>query len=267
MTKGKPESLMRLPGKTAIITGAASGIGRASALLFAREGAKVVVVDIDESGGAATLEAVRALGGEGHFVNADVSKERDAARITEESVNAFGEINILFNNAAVSSFKSVVEVDEAEIDRVMNVNVKGAFFCSKAVIPHLQQAGGGSIIHTASITGIVGAPGMAVYSASKGAIITLTRTLALEQAEQGIRVNCICPASIDTPMLNEAFERTGDPIDNRKQNIKRHPLGRLGTADDVAYFALFLASDEAGFVTGGTFVVDGGASLARRWKE
>jgi 3-oxoacyl-[acyl-carrier protein] reductase len=258
---------MRLNNKKAIITGAASGVGKASALLFAREGAKVVVVDIDEQGGGATLDAVRGMRGEGCFVQADVSKERDAERIVEGALNAFGGIDILFNNAAVSSFKSVMEVDEAEIDRVMNVNVKGAFFCSKAVIPHLRRAGGGSIINTSSITGIVGAPGMAVYTASKGAVITLTRTLALEQAEGGIRVNCICPASIDTPMLNDAFERTADAARARQQNIKRHPLGRLGTAEDVAYLALFLASDEAGFITGGTFVIDGGASLARRWKD
>lgn len=258
---------MRLYEKTAIITGAASGIGRASALLFAREGANVVIVDINETGGGATLEAVKAAGGDGYFVRADVSKERDAERIAEEAVNAFGGIDILFNNAAVSSFKTVVEVDEAEIDRVMNVNVKGAFYCSKAVIPHLHRVRSGSIINTSSITGIVGAPGMAVYAASKGALITLTRTLALEQAERGVRVNCICPASIDTPMLNDAFERTADAARTRQQNIKRHPLGRLGTAEDVAYLALFLASDESGFITGGTFVIDGGASLARRWKE
>ncbi len=258
---------MRLYEKTAIITGAASGIGRASALLFAREGANVVIVDIDETGGGATLEAIKAAGGDGYFVRADVSKERDAERIAEEAVNAFGGIDILFNNAAVSSFKTVVEVDEAEIVRVMNVNVKGAFFCSKAAIPHLHRAGSGSIINTSSITGIVGAPGMAVYTASKGALITLTRTLALEQAEKGVRVNCICPASIDTPMLNDAFERTADAARSRQQNIKRRPLGRLGTAEDVAFLALFLASDEAGFITGGTFVIDGGASLAQRWKD
>ena len=258
---------MRLVDKVAIVTGAASGIGRASAVLFAREGAKVAIVDIDAHGVAETLRVIESEGGKADCVVADVSKEEDAARIAERTSNAFGRIDILFNNAAVSSFKSVIETDEAEIDRVMNVNVKGMFFCSKAVIPHLHVAGGGSIVNTSSITGIVGAPGMAVYSASKGAIITFTRTLALEQAESGIRVNCICPASIDTPMLTTAFERTQDPTEARAQNVKRHPLGRLGTAEDVAYLALFLASDEASFITGGTFVIDGGASLARRWQE
>jgi len=258
---------MRLLEKVAIVTGAASGIGPASALLFAREGARVVVVDIDSHGIAETLSAIESEGGKAQSVIADVSKEKDAARIAEHVKDAFGRIDILFNNAAVSSFKSVLETDEAEIDRVMNVNVKGTFFCSKAVIPHMQRAGGGSIVTTSSITGIVGAPGMAVYAASKGAIITFTRTLALEQAEAGIRVNCICPASIDTPMLTTAFEKTEDPAKARAQNVKRHPLGRLGTPEDVAWLALFLASDEASFITGGTFVIDGGASLARRWQE
>jgi len=258
---------MRLLEKVAIVTGAASGIGRASALLFAREGARVVVVDIDAQGIAETLSAIESEGGKAQSVIADVSKEKDAQRIADHTTNVFGNIDILFNNAAVSSFKSVLETDEAEIDRVMNVNVKGTFFCSKAVIPHMHRAGGGSIVTTSSITGIVGAPGMAVYSASKGAIITFTRTLALEQAEAGIRVNCICPASIDTPMLTTAFEKTDDPVKARAQNVKRHPLGRLGTPEDVAWLALFLASDEASFITGGTFVIDGGASLARRWQE
>ena len=258
---------MRLLEKVAIVTGAASGIGRASALLFAREGARVVVVDIDARGAAETRGFIESEGGKAQSVIADVSKEQEAKTIADHTTNAFGRIDILFNNAAVSSFKSVLETDEAEIDRVMNVNVKGTFFCSKAVIPHLHRAGGGSIVTTSSITGIVGAPGMAAYAASKGAIITFTRTLALEQAEAGIRVNCICPASIDTPMLTTAFEKAEDPVKARAQNVKRHPLGRLGTAEDVAWLALFLASDEASFITGGTFVIDGGASLARRWRE
>ena len=261
------ESLMRLVEKVAIVTGAASGIGRASAVLFAREGAKVVIVDIDAEGTAETRRLIESQGGRAESVVADVSKEEEVERIADGATTAFGRIDILFNNAAVSSFKPVLETDEAEIDRVMNVNLKGTFFCSKAVIPHLRRVGGGSIVNTSSITGIVGAPGMAVYSASKGAIITFTRTLALEEAEAGIRVNCICPASVDTPMLTSAFDRTQDPVQARAQNVKRHPLGRLGTPEDVAYLALFLASDEASFITGGTFVVDGGASLARRWRE
>ncbi len=258
---------MRLSSKTAIITGAASGIGRAAGVLFAREGASVVVVDINEAGAAETLRLTQERGAEAVSVKADLSKERDAAHVIEQAISKFGRIDILFNNAATNSYTSTLETDETELDRVFGVNVKSIFFISQAVIPHMMRAGTGSIINTSSITGIVGAPGMAAYSASKGAIITLTRTMALELAEAGIRVNCLCPASIDTPMLSESFERTPDAAHARAQNIKRHPLGRLGTPEDVAYFALFLASDESAWVTGGTHLIDGGASIARRWKE
>jgi NAD(P)-dependent dehydrogenase (short-subunit alcohol dehydrogenase family) len=257
---------MRLKDKIAIITGAAGGIGRASALLFAREGARVAVVDMDENG-AATVDEIERAGGEAIFIKANVSAEALAQAAVAQAVGSFGGVDILFNNAAVSNFKGVIETDEAEIDRVLGTNVKSVFFCSKAVIPHMKRAGGGSIINTSSITGIVGAPGMAAYSTSKGAIITLTRTMALEHAEDGVRVNCLCPASIDTPMLQSSFDRQPDPRAARAANVKRHPIGRLGTAEDVAFFALFLASDESSFVTGGTHLIDGGASIARRWRE
>lgn len=258
---------MRLSGKTAIITGAASGIGRAAARLFAREGASVVIVDINEAGAAETLRSTQEGGAEAVSVTADVSKKHDAARVIEQAMNKFGRVDILFNNAATNSYTNTLDTNETEFDRVFGVNLKSIFFISQVVTPHMVRAGKGSIINTSSITGIVGAPGMAAYSASKGAIITLTRTMALELAEANIRVNCICPASVDTPMLRESFDRTPDAAHARAQNIKRHPLGRLGTPEDVAYFALFLASDESSFVTGGTHLIDGGASIARRWKE
>jgi NAD(P)-dependent dehydrogenase (short-subunit alcohol dehydrogenase family) len=258
---------MRLANKVAIVTGSGSGIGRASALLFAREGAQVVVVDIDEKDAAQTAEDAKQSGGSVLVLQADVSNQRSCASIVEKAVEAYGRVDILFNNAGVASFKPVIETDEAEIDRVLGTNVKSVFFLSQAAIPPMKRQGNGSIINNASITGIVGAPGMAAYATSKGAIITLTRTMALEHAEDGIRVNCICPASIDTPMLHQALGRTPDPDYALSQNIKRHPLGRLGTPEDIAYFALFLASDESSFVTGGTHVVDGGALIARGWRE
>ena len=150
---------------------------------------------------------------------------------------------------------------------MLAVNTKGLFYCCRAVLPSMITHKSGVIVNNASITGIVGAPGMAAYAASKGAVISFTRTLALEQAENGIRVNCICPASIDTPMLQASFHGTPDPEQARINNIKRHPLGRLGTPEDVAKLALFLASDESSFITGGTYVIDGGALIARRWRD
>ena len=191
----------------------------------------------------------------------------DRLTMVERTVQRYGSPTVLVNSAATSSFGTLTESPVQELDRVMRVNVGSAWICARAVVPLMRAAGSGAIVNLSSITGIVGAPGMAAYSTSKGAVITLTRTLALELAEEGIRVNCICPASIDTPMLQASFDRQADPQAARARNVKRHPLGRLGTAEDVANLALFLASDEAAFITGGTYVVDGGALLARRWQE
>jgi 2-keto-3-deoxy-L-fuconate dehydrogenase len=257
----------RLAGKVAIVTGGASGIGRASAARFARERARVVVVDLDDNAAGATAAEIVRDGGEAIAVVGDVSRDEDAATMVERTASAFGPPHVLLNSAAITSFGTLAESSAQELDRVYGVNVRSAWVCAHAAIPLMREAGGGAIVNMSSITGIVGAPGMAAYATSKGAIITLTRTLALELAEDGIRVNCICPASIDTPMLRASFERLDDPDAARARNVKRHPLGRLGTADDVANLALFLASDEASFITGGTYVIDGGALLARRWQE
>ena len=258
---------MRLAGQVAVVTGGASGIGRASAMRFAREGAHVVIADLD---GVATGVAAREIdreGGTAIAVIADVAREDEVGRLMARTLEAFGPPTVLLNNAATTSFGTLAESNAGELDRVLTVNVRSTWVCARAAIPHMRDAGGGAIVNMSSITGIVGAPGMAAYSTSKGAIITLTRTLALELAEDAIRVNCICPASIETPMLQASFDRLPDPEAARARNVKRHPLGRLGTADEVANLALFLASDEASFITGGTYVIDGGALLARRWKE
>jgi NAD(P)-dependent dehydrogenase (short-subunit alcohol dehydrogenase family) len=187
--------------------------------------------------------------------------------LVDRTLQIFGPPTVLLNNAATTSFGTLAESPAEELDRVLAVNVRSAWVCARAVIPLMRDTGGGTIVNMSSITGIVGAPGMAAYSTSKGAIITLTRTLALELAEDGIRVNCICPASIETPMLQASFDRLPDPEAARLRNVKRHPLGRLGTADEVAKLALFLSSDDASFITGATYVIDGGALLARRWQE
>ena len=258
---------MRLAGQVAIVTGGGSGIGRASAVRFAREGARVTVVDLDAAAADAVAGEIAREGGAAFGVVGDASREDDVATMVERTVQAYGSPTVLVNSAATSSFGTLAESPVQELDRVMRVNVGSAWICARAVVPLMRAAGSGAIVNLSSITGIVGAPGMAAYSTSKGAVITLTRTLALELAEEGIRVNCICPASIDTPMLQASFDRQADPQAARARNVKRHPLGRLGTAEDVANLALFLASDEAAFITGGTYVVDGGALLARRWQE
>ncbi len=258
---------MRLAGKVAVVTGGGSGIGRASALRFAREGARVVIADVDGGATAATESEIRRQGGVAIAVTADVTREDDVATLMDRTLQAFSPPTVLLNNAAITSFGTLADSPAQELDRVLSVNVRSAWVCARAVIPLMRDVDGGAIVNMSSITGIVGAPGMAAYSTSKGAIITLTRTLALELAEHGIRVNCICPASIDTPMLQASFDRLPDPEAARARNVKRHPLGRLGTPAEVANLALFLASDEASFITGATYVIDGGALLARRWKE
>ena len=243
------------------------GIGRAAALRFAREGARVVIADRDGVAADAAATEIRRAGGSAIGVVADAAAEEEVARLVEVTRQEFGAPTVLLNNAAMTSFGTLVDSPAEELDRVLGVNVRSVWACARAVIPLMRAAGGGAIVNMASITGIIGAPGMAAYSTSKGAIITLTRTLALEVAEHGIRVNCICPASIDTPMLQASFDRLPDPEAARARNLKRHPLGRFGTPDDVACLALFLASDEASFITGAAYVIDGGALLARRWQE
>jgi NAD(P)-dependent dehydrogenase (short-subunit alcohol dehydrogenase family) len=257
---------LRLAGKVAIVTGGGSGIGRACAMRFAHEGARVVVADLDDAATHTTVSGITREGGSALAAVGDVARDQDVATLMQQTMQAFGPPTVLLNNAATTAFGTLAESPPAELDRVLAVNVRSVWACAHAAIPLMRDTGG-SIVNMASITGIVGAPGMAAYSTSKGAIITLTRTLALEVAEQGIRVNCICPASIDTPMLQASFDRLDDPQAARARNVKRHPLGRLGTPDDVANLALFLASDEASFITGATYVIDGGALLARRWQE
>jgi NAD(P)-dependent dehydrogenase (short-subunit alcohol dehydrogenase family) len=257
----------RLPGKVALVTGAARGIGRAVATRFAREGARVAVCDLDAAGLEDLSAEIAAAGGEVLTAAGDVSDAAYVRAVVAAVIERFGALSILVNNAATAGFGTVVDTAPAVLDRVMAVNLGSMWVCAQAAIPHMQAGRSGAIVNMASITGIVGAPGLAAYATSKGAIITFTRTLALELAETGVRVNCICPASIETPMLQASFDRQADPAAARASNVKRHPLGRLGTPDDVANLALFLASDEALFITGGTYVIDGGALLARRWQE
>jgi NAD(P)-dependent dehydrogenase (short-subunit alcohol dehydrogenase family) len=257
---------MRLKDKVAFITGAGGGIGRAAALRFAREGARIAGLDRD---GDRVQKVVRELPQEGKHAafETDVGSSQSVNDAVRQAIEKFGRVDILFNNAAITSLSSVASIGDDELERVLTVNVKSMFYVSRAVLPQMVAQKSGAILNSSSITGLVGAPGMTAYAASKGAIITFTRSLALEQAENGIRVNCICPASIDTPMLQKSFDQTSDPAAARERNIRRHPLGRLGTPEDVADLALFLVSNEASFITGSTYVIDGGASIARRWLD
>jgi NAD(P)-dependent dehydrogenase (short-subunit alcohol dehydrogenase family) len=252
---------MRLKDKVALITGAGSGIGREAALLFAREGASVVVAEVADDAGRQTAADIEKAGGRAHFVHADVSRGDDARGMIEEAEKKYGRVNVLFNNAGVfpDADGSVLDTDEDTWDFVLRVNLKGIFLGCKYGIPALLRAGGGSVINTASFVALMGAatPQIA-YTASKGGVLALTREVAIEFARKGIRVNALCPGPVDTPLLQQLFS---DPA-RRERRLVHIPMGRLARADEVAKAALFLASDESSYINGATFTVDGGITAA-----
>ncbi len=252
---------MQLDGKVALITGAGSGIGRESALLFASEGAAVVVVDIDDKGGEETVAAVRASGGRAVYVHADVAKPDDCARMVASAEGAFARLNVLFNNAGIMHGRDddAVSTDEAIWDLTMAVNAKSVFLGCKYGIPALRRGGGGSIINTASFVAVMGAatPQIA-YTASKGAVLALTRELAVVHARENIRVNALCPGPLRTEMLMKFL----DTEEKRRRRLVHIPMGRFGLAQEIAQAALFLASDASSFITGTGFLVDGGITAA-----
>jgi NAD(P)-dependent dehydrogenase (short-subunit alcohol dehydrogenase family) len=249
---------MRLAEKVALITGGASGIGRATALLFAREGAAVSVVDLDEVGGQAVVQAIVDEGGQAIFLRCDVSLAADCWRAVQGTVDELGSLDILFNNAGIVRRATVIDTTEEEWDRVMAVNVKSIFLLSKYTIPVLAQAGGGVIINTASGWGLVGGRRAVSYCASKGAVVNMTRAMALDHGGQNIRVNCICPGDTDTPMLRNEAQQLGESDEQFLAEAADRPLQRIGRPEDIAQAALYLASDASSFVTGTTLVVDGG---------
>ena len=252
-----PDNHGALAGKVALITGGASGIGRATALLFAHEGAAVAITDISQTGESVAQEIVQS-GGRAIFEHADVTKARDCQRVVDRTLQEFGEIDVLFNNAGIIRRASVVELSEEDWDRVMAVNVKSIFLMSQQVIPILIKAGGGSIINTASGWGLVGGARAAVYCASKGAVVLMTKAMAIDHGPQNIRVNCICPGDTDTGMLRNEARQLGEREDFFLAQSARRPLGRIGQPEEIAQAALYLASDASSFVTGTALVVDGG---------
>ena len=246
----------KLDGKVAIITGAGSGIGRATALLFAQEGAKVIVADIVDKQGKEAAETIKKNGGEAVFVHTDVSKTEDVKNVIKEAVTRYGRLNIMYNNAGIEGqMKDTANYPEDIFDRIISVNLKGVWLGIKYAIPEMLKAGGGSIISTASIAGLVGFPGLVGYCASKGGIIQITKTAALEYAKQNIRINCIAPGVIATPMV----ERLVQSVPGMQEGLTAsEPIGRTGKPEEIAKAALYLASDDSTFVTGTTLVVDGG---------
>jgi NAD(P)-dependent dehydrogenase (short-subunit alcohol dehydrogenase family) len=248
--------MLKLEGKIVIITGVAGGIGRASALLFAKEGATILGIDIDEQRGKEVIDAIRKNGGKGHFFRVDVSRVEDVKGFFEK-VKDLGGIDVLFNNAGIEVVKGLNETSEEEWDRCIDVNLKSVFFCCKSAVPIMMKKGAGVIINTASVAGLVGSFSPS-YSASKGGIIALTKALAVDLGPTGIRINCICPGAIETPMLERVIERQGDPEVVRDQRRQNYPMGRFGSPEEVAQIALFLASDASSFMTGAVLPVDGG---------
>lgn len=250
----------RLKNKVALVTGAGGGIGRGIALRFAAEGARVGVLDIHPQGVRDTTAAISAAGGQACALSCNLRSPEEVRAAVAALRQAFGPVNVVVNNAAVMPAHVLHETSLEDWNAVFEVNVRGAYLVNREVIPDMMAHGGGSIIHMASVTGIRGLPGLAAYSATKGALIALTRAMSTDYARYGIRVNSVSPGTIDSPMLHDFLAAQKNPQTLRRQFDAMHPIGRVGTIDEVASVFVFLASDEAGFVTGSNYEVDGGLS-------
>ena len=245
-------------GQVALVTGAGNGIGRATALAFAAQGIKVVVSDVDANGGEGTVALIRDAGGTANFVRCDVARDAEVKALVDAAVSTYGRLDYAFNNAGIDIEKGkMADSTEAEFDAIMDVNVKGVWLCMKYELAAMLQQGGGAIVNTASVAGLIAAPKMGIYAASKHAVLGLTKSAAVEYGKKNIRVNAVCPAVIDTEMFRRA-----DAADPKKGAFARamHPIGRIGKAEEIAAAVLYLCSDAAGFTTGIALPVDGGVT-------
>ncbi len=251
---------MRLAGKVALITGGTSGIGRATAVLFGREGAKVALTGRDEVRGRVVLHEVKAAGGEAIFIRSDVRIAADCRRAVDETLKAFKRLDILFNNAGVFFPHTVPDCPEEEWDLTIDVNLKGTYLMSKCVLPHMIAQRSGIIVNNSSGWGLVGGDAAAAYCASKGGVVILTKAMAVDHGRQGIRINCVCPGDVETPMLPEDAKQRGLSWGDYLKGAANRPLGRIGKPEEIARAVLFLATDDSSFVTGSALVVDGGGT-------
>jgi NAD(P)-dependent dehydrogenase (short-subunit alcohol dehydrogenase family) len=250
---------MRLKDKVAVITGSTRGIGEASAKLFAREGARVVISGRNVDDGRRVVADIKDAGGEAVFIPCDVSIPQQVRDLIDKTVAVFGRIDVLMNNAATENVKTVLDTSEEEFDYIVNANLKAVFIGTQRAIPYMQKQGGGVIINTGSTFGHVGSPGYAVYHATKGAVLSFTRAIAISYIKDKIRVNSLSPGTIDTPGLRDGVKATAkDPQAAMAGYLALQPMGRFGTSDEIAIGALFLASDESSFMTGADLLIDGG---------
>lgn len=248
----------QLEGQTALVTGGGSGIGRAASLVYAREGARVAVADVNAEGGEETVQLIKEAGGEAILVSADVSDAAATQAMVAQTVAAYGRLDCAFNNAGISGTPGrplTADYPEADFDRMLSINLKGVWLSMKAELPQMLAQGAGAIVNTASIMGLIAAPGSAAYMAAKHGVIGLTKAAALEYAKDGIRVNSVCPGYIDTPLVRPIFDAIAD---FEQRVIARHPIGRLGQPQEIAEAVLWLSSPAASFVTGHNMAVDGG---------
>jgi meso-butanediol dehydrogenase / (S,S)-butanediol dehydrogenase / diacetyl reductase len=249
---------MKLAGKVALVTGAGSGIGQAIALLFAAEGARVGVADFSEAGGNATVSQIHAAGGDAEFFRVDVSRSAEVKATVDGVLQRWGQLDILCNNAGIGVAATVVETAEEDWDRTLAVDLKGVFLGCKYAIPPMIAHGGGVIVNTASVAGQVGVLNRAAYCAAKAGVVGLTKSVAVDYVGQNIRINAICPGTVDSPWIQKILSAQPDPVAERQRMVERQPMGRMGEPAEIARAALYLACDDSAFVTGTALVIDGG---------